>query len=92
MATRRAFMAALQPIEQQPFVGGTAHRRALGVRARQGYHQMGAGLITPNRQRRRAQRADQQVAAGEQFPAHPAQVPSQISGHRERSEHPLAGR
>ena len=85
-------MAALQPIEQQTFAGGTTHRRALGAHARQGYHQVCAGLITPNRQRCGAQRADQQVAAGEQFPAYPAQMPSQISGHRERGEHPLAGR
>jgi hypothetical protein len=85
-------MAALQPIEQQPFALGTAHRAALGGHARQGYHQVRAGLITPNRQRRRAQRTNQQIAAGEQFPPYPAQVPGEVSGHRERGEHPLTGR
>jgi hypothetical protein len=85
-------MATLQPIEQQAFADATAHRVALGVQGRHGYHQVRASLITVNRQRRRAQRADQQVAPGEQFAAYPAQVPGQISGHRECGEHPLAGR
>jgi hypothetical protein len=85
-------VAARQPVQQQPVAQRAAHHVALGILARQAYHQVRAGLVTTHRQARRAQCASQQVATGEQFAARPAQVPGEIAGHHERGEYPLAGR